>query len=41
VTKDENKNTFIQASNIGKCAMDMACVERCPMGAIEIIPTNF
>lgn len=41
VTKDENKNTFIQTENISKCTMDMACVERCPMGAIEIIPTKF
>ncbi|MDO9183459.1 MAG: pyruvate kinase [Bacteriovorax sp.] len=40
VTKDEKKNTYIQASNISKCSMDMACVESCPMGAIEIIPTD-
>lgn len=41
VTKDENKNTYIQKANVSKCTMDMACVERCPMGAIEIIPTDF
>lgn len=41
LTKDEKKNTYIEAKNIGKCAMDMACVENCPTGAIEIIPTKF
>jgi pyruvate kinase len=40
VSKDERKNTYIQTANISKCAMDMACVESCPMGAIEIIPTD-
>lgn len=40
VTKDEKKNTYIEAINVSKCAMDMACVENCPMGAIEIIPTD-
>jgi pyruvate kinase len=40
VTKDEKKNTYIQTANISKCTMDMACVESCPMGAIEIIPTD-
>jgi pyruvate kinase len=40
VTKDEKKKTYIEAANISKCTMDMACVESCPMGAIEIIPTD-
>lgn len=38
---DEKKNTYIKTENVGKCAMDMACVESCPMGAIEIIPLKF
>lgn len=41
VTTDEKKSTYIKAHNVSKCAMDMACVESCPMGAIEIIPTKF
>lgn len=41
VTKDEKKNTYIKTENVAKCAMDMACVENCPMGAIEIIPQKF
>lgn len=41
VSKDENKTTTINASKISKCAMDMACVESCPTGAIEIIPQKF
>ncbi|MGZ3787556.1 MAG: pyruvate kinase [Bacteriovorax sp.] len=41
VTKDEKKNTHIEAINVSRCTMDMACVESCPMGAIEIIPTTF
>lgn len=40
VTKDERKKTYIQRANISKCTVDMACVESCPMGAIEIIPTD-
>lgn len=39
-TLNADKNTIINDVNIGKCAMDMACVEACPTGAIEIIPTN-
>ncbi|MBY0413969.1 MAG: 4Fe-4S dicluster domain-containing protein, partial [Bdellovibrionales bacterium] len=38
VTNDEKKDTYIKASNINKCAMDLACVDACPTGAIEIIP---
>ena len=41
VTKDEKKNTYIKAENISKCALDMACVDNCPVGAIEIIQTKF
>lgn len=41
ISSDEKKNTFIKAENVGKCTMDMACVESCPMGAIEIIPLKF
>jgi pyruvate kinase len=40
ITKDEKKSTFIQAMNINKCTMDLACVDACPTGAIEIIPKN-
>ncbi|MBH46572.1 MAG: pyruvate kinase [Halobacteriovorax sp.] len=38
VTKDIDHKTTIDASKIGACAMDMACVEACPTGAIEIMP---
>ncbi len=41
VTKDQNKKTFIEAKNISKCTMDLACVDVCPTGAIEIIPLDF
>jgi NAD-dependent dihydropyrimidine dehydrogenase PreA subunit len=41
VGNDEKKNTYIKHENISKCAMDMACVDNCPVGAIEIIPTTF
>lgn len=40
VTNDEKKDTYIKAKNIHKCAMDLACVDACPTGAIEIIPTD-
>ncbi|MFA6237613.1 MAG: pyruvate kinase [Bacteriovorax sp.] len=40
VSTDERKKTFIKAENISKCTMDNGCVEGCPMGAIEIIPTE-
>lgn len=39
-TKDEAKTTYIKAEKINRCAMDMACVEACPTGAIEIIPNS-
>jgi pyruvate kinase len=37
ITK-EHKTTYIRAENINRCALDMACVDACPTGAIEIIP---
>lgn len=40
VSNDGNKSTTINKAQISKCAMDMACVESCPTGAIEIIPQN-
>jgi pyruvate kinase len=40
ISKDEGKNTIINAGNVSKCAMDGACVEVCPTGAIEIIPKS-
>ena len=38
---DDEKNTFIQKANVSQCTMDNACVEKCPTGAIEIIPKSF
>jgi pyruvate kinase len=38
ITKDGKNNTYIEAKNIGRCAMDLACVDACPTGSIEIIP---
>ena len=35
-TTDGMKNTYIKVENVSKCAMDLACVESCPTGAIEI-----
>jgi len=40
ISKDEGKNTIINAANVSKCAMDGACVDVCPTGAIEIIPMS-
>jgi pyruvate kinase len=40
-SKDEAKHTYLKVENVSRCAMDMACVESCPTGAIEIIPTSF
>jgi pyruvate kinase len=37
LNNDEAKTTTLNAANVSKCAMDMACVEACPTGAIEII----
>lgn len=41
ISSDGNKSTKINQAQISKCAMDMACVESCPTGAIEIIPQKF
>jgi pyruvate kinase len=35
---EENNETRINGLNVHKCTLDMACVEACPTGAIEIIP---
>jgi pyruvate kinase len=37
-TPDKNQLTYINASKASLCSFDMACVENCPTGAIEIIP---
>lgn len=37
---EENHETRINGLNVHKCTLDMACVEACPTGAIEIIPFN-
>jgi pyruvate kinase len=40
VSKEHNHETRIIAANAQKCTLDMACVEACPTGAIEIIPDH-
>lgn len=40
ISKDEGKTTYIATENVSKCAMDGACVDVCPTGAIEIIPMS-
>lgn len=37
---EHNNATMINEANVEKCALDMACVEVCPTGAIEIISNN-
>jgi pyruvate kinase len=37
---ENNLETRIDESKVNKCTMDMACVEVCPTGAIEIIPDH-
>jgi pyruvate kinase len=37
---ENNLETRINESKVNKCTMDMACVEVCPTGAIEIIPDH-
>ena len=37
---EANHETRINAVNVHKCVLDMACVEACPTGAIEIFPFN-
>jgi pyruvate kinase len=40
VAHDKNNETRIDPAKVNKCTLDMACVEACPTGAIEIIPFN-
>ncbi len=40
ISKDGDKRTYIEAKNISRCSMDLACVDACPTGAIEIIPLD-
>lgn len=40
-SEEENGRTTIDAQNVSACQLDMACVESCPSGAIEIIPKEF
>jgi pyruvate kinase len=35
---EKNHDTRIDPSKVHLCQLDMACVEACPTGAIEIIP---
>lgn len=37
---EDNHETRINGLNVHRCTLDMACVEACPTGAIEIIPFN-
>jgi pyruvate kinase len=37
---EDNNETRINGLNVHKCVLDMACVEGCPTGAIEIIPRS-
>jgi pyruvate kinase len=37
-SQDSKHDTTIDVSKVKKCTLDMACVEACPTGAIEIIP---
>ncbi len=37
VESNTQKNTKLHAERISKCTIDMACVDNCPTGAIEII----
>jgi pyruvate kinase len=36
--KENNNETRIDPAQVHRCTLDMACVEACPTGAIEIIP---
>lgn len=38
LTQDINRKTVINRKQVPECTVDMACVESCPTGAIEIIP---
>lgn len=37
-TLEDNRETRINGARVHLCTLDMACVEACPTGAIEIIP---
>jgi pyruvate kinase len=39
VSEVDNLETRINPARAHKCTLDMACVESCPTGAIEIIPS--
>lgn len=38
VSEEHNRETRVKVENVNRCRLDMACVESCPTGAIEIIP---
>lgn len=38
VSKTAERQTMINKETASKCTLDMQCVERCPTGAIEIMP---
>lgn len=38
VSPSDDRQTMINQSTASQCTLDMQCVERCPTGAIEIIP---
>jgi pyruvate kinase len=40
VSNEHGFETRINPSAVSKCALDMQCVDVCPTGAIEIIPTH-
>jgi pyruvate kinase len=39
VSKDSQRETYVDVNKIEACALDMECVRVCPTGAIEIIPS--
>lgn len=41
VSDSSKRRTSINPAQVSACQMDMECVNACPTGAIEIIPTNF
>lgn len=40
ISPEDNHETRINSSMVSRCTLDMACVDACPTGAIEIIPQN-
>src|SRR5690606_34701827 len=40
VSAKDNNETRINPQMANRCVLDMQCVEGCPTGAIEIIPTS-